>query len=81
MCMQFSYTCCQFPPVNTRLLFLFAVPTANPGEQPDQPGEEEQRTGEPNGQTHPDLPAGRGEQNILASPCCLKGVVFGLLAC
>lgn len=62
------------------LLFLFAVLTANPGEQPDQPGEEEQRTGEPNGQTHPDLPAGRGEQNIFTSPC-LKVLVSGLLAC
>lgn len=32
--------------------------TANSGEQPDQPGEEKQRTGEPNGKAHPDLSTG-----------------------
>lgn len=38
--------------------FCFSLPTANSGEQPDQPGEEEQRTGEPDGQADPDLSAG-----------------------
>lgn len=39
-----------------------SLPTANPGEQPDQPCEEEQWTGEPNGQTDSDLSAGRGKK-------------------
>lgn len=41
------------------------LPTANPGEQPDQPGEEERRTGEPDGQAHPDLSAGGGMRHVV----------------
>lgn len=49
------------------------LPTANPGEQPDQPGEEEQRTGEPNGKAHPDLSTGRGMQHVLVFVSLVTG--------
>lgn len=45
-------------------LFILVCLTANSGEQPDQFGEEEQRAGEPNGKTDPDLSAGGGERRV-----------------
>ena len=57
--------------------------TANPGEQPDQSGEEKQRTGKPDGQAYPDLPAGGG-QYTLCSVCvgvcvCVCTCVYGCM--
>lgn len=53
------------------LLLCFVCLTANSGEQPDQPGEEKQRAGEPNGKTHPDLSAGGGEHCVEGLACWL----------
>lgn len=49
--------------------FSFSLLTANTGEQPDQPCEAQQWTGEPNGQTDSNLPTGGGMQNVQMCPC------------